>query len=612
MSRLRLLFGLLPALPLAASCSSSAPVPIALVMDTPQGLLEEATTVELAVFDASGATCEATGAPSRIPASAQRFSLQNTGCTGGAAWCTTITLDKDGSDKMFAVVAESAAGVLAQGCTTALINQDPLVVSIQVLRYVKPACCNDGIVEAGEECDTGVVAPMTCSGAPGGACKGITADFVCGCDCTANEILLSIDDAPSDPRLSNGPAGTKTNLALAFGVDGTTYPAALLGLFVNSDSSTDTSGPDINARFLAQDLNPIADPAPLALQLTMPLSCGDLEGHGLPGNQGSPRLALVGTTMAAVYSSDGRVGGTLDVVLNPLDSQGCAPDTQCTAATSSACGTGLCDATCGSGMTCCSPSVPVNSMGSSPGIEGPDIAAGPPNAALVVWTYQNASYYRIWQTDGTFVPPIAQKEMEIASNASFVRAAGSPSGWLVAYNGAGPGDGDGVFLNTISPTGTLGSPTLVNTVTQGTQDQPAIAALSDGSSLVAWRSGGNIFFQRFDATGAPVAGDQDAPLNTSAMGGMLNPTVGAGPDFFTVAWETGSADVYARYVGGGAGFGYNTISGQNGDFEATSPSVMGQRHNPSVAVGSYVAFGWEDDSTAHPGVYVRRFPLPTF
>ena len=56
-------------------------------------------------------------------------------CTGGASWCATIELDRDGSDKMFSVVAKSPAGTLGQGCASAKIDQDPLNVSIQIQRF---------------------------------------------------------------------------------------------------------------------------------------------------------------------------------------------------------------------------------------------------------------------------------------------------------------------------------------------------------------------------------------------------------------------------------------------------------------------------------------------
>jgi hypothetical protein len=37
------------------------------------------------------------------------------------------------------------------------------------------------------------------------------------------------------------------------------------------------------------------------------------------------------------------------------------------------------------------------------------------------------------------------------------------------------------------------------------------------------------------------------------------------------------------------------------------------RRAPAVAIGGggFVAFGWQDDSAVRPGLYVRRFPLPT-
>src|SRR5262245_54679551 len=199
---------------LGASCSPGASR-IGLVMEMPQGLLDGATTVKLSVFASTAAKCLTTGHVTKIPAGeeTQAFTLENSGCDPGVAWCKDIELDKDGSSKMFAVVASDAnQAILGEGCATAKIDQDPLEVDIKVTRYNPPGCCNDGKLQAGEQCDPGVPAATDCTGAPdtGGACKGIAADAVCECDCTAHEIPV---DRIGDPA---PPPGTKVGLALAF------------------------------------------------------------------------------------------------------------------------------------------------------------------------------------------------------------------------------------------------------------------------------------------------------------------------------------------------------------------------------------------------------------
>ena len=115
--------------------------------------------------------------------------------------------------------------------------------------------------------------------------------------------------------------------------------------------------------------------------------------------------------------------------------------------------------------------------------------------------------------------------------------------------------------------------------------------------------------------GVALAGDQLHPLNTVTAGDQQHPVAaGAGAgSYFAVAWETvDTAAIAARFVGGDAGFGFNSVTGQNDEFAAGHPAITGERHRPAIAVGGdgYVVIGWQDDSAANHGVYVRRFPKP--
>src|SRR5262245_60796582 len=116
----RLALGLAPLVPvgvLVASCGNPA-ANIGLVMRAPQGLLDTATAVRLNIFDASEATCNAaTGHASQIPSGEGTQSFDLDQC--GAKWCKEIELDKDGSQKMFAVRVEKGTELAAEGCATA-------------------------------------------------------------------------------------------------------------------------------------------------------------------------------------------------------------------------------------------------------------------------------------------------------------------------------------------------------------------------------------------------------------------------------------------------------------------------------------------------------------
>lgn len=618
--RRRLLLGLIPLAPvsLVLGACAAEPVDIGLVMRAPQGLLDSATTVQLSVFDAGAAKCLKTGHVDKIPTGegTQQFILGKTGCGEGAAFCKTISLDKDGSEKMFAVIASNASGVVAEGCTTALINQDPLDVDITMSRYNPPGCCNDGKLQSGEQCDTGLAAEMSCAGGPGGACSSIVADAVCACDCTAQEILLSIDDLVL-PGLKNKPARSKSHLAMTFAPGAASYPNALRAVFTNTGPDS-KGGADISERFLLQDLYPITDPPTLANQLALPIKCVSTTAKpGTVRKQVSPSIAVASNdTVAIVYASDEITGGKFDVYVTPQNADGCADAHKCTK--DEECQTRLCVKS-GFDEGLCAASQPVNLPAASfPGAQEPDTSAGPANAVLIAWTRDHNVRGRIWATDGTLTP--STMEIPIAPNASAVRVTGNANGWKVVYQGAGQGDGDGIFMKSVSPGGVPGPEVRVNAVTDGVQDQPDVAMLEDGRMIVVWRSAGDIYFQRYDAEGAPVPKDQDQPLHLDTSGEQAHPAVSASVgygDFFAVAWESSKApdtsDVVARFVGGSSGFRFNSVTGQNDEFSATQASIPeGVRRLPALTIGGggYVAIGWQDDSDLHPGVYVRRFPLP--
>lgn len=562
-------------------------------MLAPQGLLDRASGLELAVFDASKSKCLESG-HAEIPADStvQRFTLDKIGCAGGAAWCKTIQLDKDGSNKMFVVTAKNAAGVLAEGCRTAVIDQDPIDVPIRVKRFNPPSCCGDGALQTGEQCELAQAQPTA-------MCSGIGADAVCGADCTANEILLSIDN-PAQPVFNNGAKGSKTDLALSFGPGAAGYPNALRALFVDRDPTTVKGPSDIHERFLSRDLSPITSPHVLALQLSLPLRCDKTAGFGIVRDQRSPDLAPVGDVMALVYASDEAVSGIFDIYLSPQTADGCADTPPCVDGTE--CATGVCK------QGSCATSVKLNVSGSAPGASDPHVAAGPGGRALVTWTRASDLYGRIWKTDGTLAP---DAEFLIASNAAGGHVAAFPGGWKIVYS-----SGPSIFTRKINLDGGVASPVIVNIVNNGSQDQPDIASLDDGRSIVVWHGAKDIYFQRYDTAGTPIENDQGAPLNTVAAGDQQHPVVAAGAnagDFFAVAWETvDTGSIAARFVGGDAGFGYNSVTGQNDEFPAAHPSFATELHRPAIAVGGdgYVVIGWQDESEAHHGVYVRRFPKP--
>jgi hypothetical protein len=190
--RRRLIAAPLAVLAASAGFAACEPTPVSgigLSMVVPQGVLDDANSLTLYVFPAEGRTCEADGSASELPGDALSFQLSKSGCTGGATWCGEIVLEQGDEAQMFHVQASDESGLLAQGCTTAVVDRDPLDVNIEVVRFVVPACCGDGIVQPGELCDNG----------GDDTCGGTTADQVCASDCTTRPTWVDdFGDPPED------------------------------------------------------------------------------------------------------------------------------------------------------------------------------------------------------------------------------------------------------------------------------------------------------------------------------------------------------------------------------------------------------------------------------
>jgi len=563
----------------AYSACGDAPVDVALTMRAPLGLLDDATSVDLFVFDASGATCGDDGHVD-APDDAQDFALGNAGCPSGSTWCGEITLDRDGSTKMFSVVARGPSGILGEGCASATIDQDPVEVSIKIVRFNPPSCCNDGTLQTGEQCE-GAPAPTGCAGEPGGECVGILADTVCECDCTSKEVPVD----RVDPLVVPTP-NTKLDLAMTFAPGSALFDDALRAVFVDTNA---TGGGDIMVRYLQKDLQITVDPPAFQAPLAAPVTCGG-SGTSLARLQNQPAIGTVGGDTVIVYASNLPSPSEVNIFAQHQTGNGCTPTVQADG--------GL---------------VVSEAAGDS---SEPAVAGGPGGSALVVWTQGGEVRGRSWTPPAIAGnAPTLGAEFTVGSG-SGPHVAGTSQGWQVVYQGSGSGDADGIFMKSVDASFSVGGEVRVNATTNGLQDQPAIAAFSDGRTAVVWRSDTDIFIQRFLADGATVAGDQDEPLNTTLEGDQASPAIAASEgfgEFYAVAWQfTARGEIWARLAGATSGFEFNSVSGQNDDFQASLASVAGVRKSPTVAIGGggYVAIGWHDESAEHAGVYVRRFPLP--
>jgi hypothetical protein len=535
------------------ACEGGDTASVGLAMSAPQGLLDDASAVTLKVFPAGQKQCAADGS-AEVPGDAKSFPLKKSGCEGGATWCGDLTLERDESTQMFYVEVTGGGSLLAQGCATAKIDQDPVDVDIKIVRYVTPSCCGDGVLQAGETCDTGP---------EGGACSAITADAVCESDCTTKDI-------PVDFIGASGGAVGQTQLALTFAAGSGELDGALRGVW--QTNSTQTS--DIGVRYLRSDLTALTSPPQFAQTHKLTLDC-DGSDSPIARGQTLPAIAPIGNGVVIAFISNFRDPLHKEVQATELPAAGCNTN------------------------------VPSNvSQPAMQDVVAVDVAQSSVGVALIVWEINGQILGATYTSQDPGLPVIGTP-ITIASGRA-PRVGGFAGGWVVTYQGAEAGDDDGVFVRRISSQLAVGAAETVNTNTAGTQNQPDIGVLPDGRYAVAWVSAGDVFFQRFSATGAPVAGDQELPINVVTDGEQLAPTVAGASGFFAVAWESGS-EIRARLLGPDGGFLFNAITGQNDDFPVTQASVAPKK--PVIAVGDYLVFGWEDMGVAQPGMYVRRFPL---
>ena len=159
----------------------------------------------------------------------------------------------------------------------------------------------------------------------------------------------------------------------------------------------------------------------------------------------------------------------------------------------------------------------------------------------------------------------------------------------------------------------LGSPSgaefRVNTYTASNQYEPSVAALSDGGFVVTWSSDvqGEIYAQRYDAGGVPVG--TEFQVNTHTTSDQEDPSVAALSDGgFVVTWESNGQDgfglgIYAqRYdVGGlptGTEFRVNTYTVNN----EINPSVTALSDGGFVV--AWESYGQDGDKN---GIYGQRY-----
>ncbi|HQZ02781.1 MAG TPA: PKD domain-containing protein, partial [Thauera sp.] len=198
----------------------------------------------------------------------------------------------------------------------------------------------------------------------------------------------------------------------------------------------------------------------------------------------------------------------------------------------------------------------------------------------------------------------SQYEPEVASLAN--------GGFVVAWRSDGQdGSGSGIYAQRYGADGvSAGGEFLVNTTTTGTQYEPAVIGLSDGSFVVAYRSDytdstytTDVLAKRYAADGTLLA--DEFTLNTTVSGTQFNPRLAAlpGGKFVAVYGDASAND--------GSGYGvFSKVFNADGSVAVAElgvpTTVAGNQYGHDVAVladGGYVVTWWSADDQ----IYGQRF-----
>lgn len=185
--------------------------------------------------------------------------------------------------------------------------------------------------------------------------------------------------------------------------------------------------------------------------------------------------------------------------------------------------------------------------------------------------------------------------------------------FLIAWQGRGPGDHQGIFAQWFDATGNpAGLEMLVNTTTGGAQHTPAVAMTGDGSSVVVWSGTGTgdfdgIFMQRYDADRNRVGGE--VLVNTFTADQQAYPSVAmtAGGDVL-VTWSSRHQDgsdwgIYGqRFAADGSRVGKESAVNATADASQVHSSVAIDDSGRSVVAWS----GFVGDGGGW-NIYTQRF-----
>ncbi|MEZ6122627.1 MAG: DUF2341 domain-containing protein [Planctomycetaceae bacterium] len=181
--------------------------------------------------------------------------------------------------------------------------------------------------------------------------------------------------------------------------------------------------------------------------------------------------------------------------------------------------------------------------------------------------------------------------------------------FVIAWEGSGPGDTDGIFLRRFHADGTAMDSTdiLVNTDTSITATNAATAMNDNGLVAVTWQASANILLAEFDATGAKEFADVSV---VNSLAGETLPVVGidAAGNTTVIFRSTGIV------VGAGVwGRSFDTAGNESHPlFQVSDPSFTTDNSRPSItmdAAGNFVVVydGTADGDGAGTSVKIHSY-----
>jgi Ca2+-binding RTX toxin-like protein len=198
---------------------------------------------------------------------------------------------------------------------------------------------------------------------------------------------------------------------------------------------------------------------------------------------------------------------------------------------------------------------------------------------VVIWrsttqTFSESIYAQRYNSQGVPVGSETLASTTTGGSGTNGAVAGLVDGGYVVTWTSADASSSGIYAQRYDAQGVpVGSATSVNTTTNGSQSDSAVAGLADGGYIVTWKSSDTIYAQRYDAQGVPVGGE--TLVNSTTAGSQNDGAVaGLANGGYAVTWTATdaffSSDIYTQpYDAQGEAVGGYIVTGTAGADQLT-------------------------------------------